>query len=102
MFSNHQNRRTIMVTRLFTASALALGFMSAFAFAGDNAAYRCDGFLPRNAALNDCGADAAQTSSVKPFAIPEVTATFRGAGPVGDYVDETPAESRQRSGDNAR
>jgi opacity protein-like surface antigen len=81
----------IMIYRTLAASVLALGLLSPAAFAASN---DCNEVNNRISDYGSCSADTASTAS-NAFAATAVD--VGNAGPVGDYVDETPAESNQRS-----
>lgn len=80
-----------MNTRLLTASLLAIGLLSPAAFAAEN--YNCSQDQLNKSDYADCKGDVASpTESQYGAAIVGVQ-----RGPVGDFIDETPSQSRERS-----
>ncbi len=81
-----------MNTRILAASMLAFGLMSPVAFADDT--YNCSQDQQRRGEYIDCNSTR-YTPRVSEYGAAVVQQTR--SGPVGDFIDETPAESRQRS-----
>ena len=80
-----------MIYRTLAASVLALGLLSPAAFAGSN---DCNEVNNRIADYGTCSTENVATDTSAFAATP---VDVGNVGAVGDYVDETPAESNQRS-----
>jgi hypothetical protein len=84
------SKETIMITRTLAASVLALSLLSPVAFAGNGPA--------GSEVTNHNGqylVDDVVTTSTKGFSA--LAAPIKKQRPVGQYVDETPQESSERS-----
>jgi hypothetical protein len=80
-----------MIYRTLAASVLALGLLAPASFA---ASTDCSEVNNRVADYGTCSVD---NSPAATNAFSATAVDAGSAGPVGDYVDETPAESNQRS-----
>jgi hypothetical protein len=88
-------RKYIMNIHTIAASILALGLLSPVAFAGSND--QCSQVNNRIADYGPCtDSQSTETYSTKPFSAEAVQNGKRDR--VGDFIDETPEETNQRSG----
>ena len=86
-----------MKTHLIAAAVLSLGFMASGAFAQNNSNNYCPDDQRDRANYADCVNVGPNGSDIGTAAFRATVINPEGPMRVGDYVDETPEQSNQRS-----